>query len=40
MGDFMHFTREYGLTMPQMNILMHLYYRGSLDTSQIVELCR
>ncbi len=26
--DFMGFTHEYGISMPQINVLMRLYYRG------------
>jgi DNA-binding MarR family transcriptional regulator len=28
MRDFLAFTHEYGITMPQVNVLMRLYYRG------------
>jgi DNA-binding MarR family transcriptional regulator len=35
--DFHAFTREAGLTMPQMNVLMRLYYHGPCETSGLMD---
>ena len=35
--EFLQFSREYGLTILQMNILMRLYYRGSSDITHLVD---
>ena len=35
--EFLQFSREYGLTILQMNILMRLYYRGSSDVTHLVD---
>jgi DNA-binding MarR family transcriptional regulator len=35
--DFHTFTREAGLTMPQMNVLMRLYYHGPCEMSGLMD---
>jgi MarR family transcriptional regulator, organic hydroperoxide resistance regulator len=35
--DFHTFTHEEGLTMPQMNVLMRLYYHGPCDMSGLLD---
>jgi DNA-binding MarR family transcriptional regulator len=35
--DFHTFTHEAGLTMPQMNVLMRLYYHGPCDMSGLLD---
>jgi DNA-binding MarR family transcriptional regulator len=35
--EFLQFSRDYGLTILQMNILMRLYYRGSSDVTHLVD---
>jgi DNA-binding MarR family transcriptional regulator len=37
MDEFVHFIRKRGLTLHQMNIMMHLYYHGSCEMSHLVE---
>jgi DNA-binding MarR family transcriptional regulator len=37
LADFHIFTHDAGLTMPQMNVLMRLYYRGSCDMSGLMD---
>ena len=34
--DFHNFTHRAGLTLPQMNVLMRLYYQGSCETTELV----
>ncbi|MDR3576703.1 MAG: MarR family transcriptional regulator [Anaerolineaceae bacterium] len=38
MRDFVQYSRVHGLSLAQMNVLMHLYYRGPLEVTQFVEL--
>ena len=38
MRDFVQYSRSNGLSLPQMNVLMHLYYRGPLEVTHFVEL--
>ena len=38
MRDFVQYSRTHGLSLAQMNVLMHLYYRGPLEVTQFVEL--
>jgi len=37
MHDFLHFARQSGLSMVQMNVLTHIYYRGVGDISALLE---
>jgi DNA-binding MarR family transcriptional regulator len=37
MDEFMRFIRKRGLTIPQMNLLMYLYYHGACEMSHLVE---
>ena len=37
LDDFHTFTHDAGLTMPQMNVLMRLYYHGPSDMSGLME---
>jgi DNA-binding MarR family transcriptional regulator len=37
MDEFVHFIRNQGLTLQQMNLLMYLYYHGSCEISGLVE---
>lgn len=37
MDEFVHFIRKRGLTLQQMNLMMHLYYHGSCEMSHLVE---
>jgi DNA-binding MarR family transcriptional regulator len=37
LGEFHQFTREAGLTMPQMNVLLRLYYHGASDVSGLID---
>ncbi len=37
MHDFNRFTRAAGLTMPQMNVLLHLYYKGPAEVMAFAE---
>lgn len=37
MDAFMHFIRKRGLTMPQMNLLMYLYYHGACEITHLAE---
>jgi len=37
MDEFVHFIRKRGLTLPQMNLMMFLYYHGSCEMSHLVE---
>jgi DNA-binding MarR family transcriptional regulator len=36
LGDFHRFTRDLGLTMPQMNVLMRLYYQGACEVNGLM----
>jgi DNA-binding MarR family transcriptional regulator len=38
MHDFNRFTRETGLSLAQMNVLMHLYYRGPSEVTNFCEM--
>jgi MarR family transcriptional regulator, 2-MHQ and catechol-resistance regulon repressor len=38
MRDFVQYSRTNGFSLAQMNVLMHLYYRGPLEVTQFVEL--
>jgi len=38
MRDFMQYTRQTGFSITQMNVLMHLYYRGPGEVKSIVEV--
>ena len=38
MRDFVQYSRTNGLSLAQMNVLMHLYYRGPLGVTKFVEL--
>ncbi len=35
--DFHRFTRDAGLTLPQMNVLMRLYYHGACETTGLLD---
>ena len=35
--DFHRFTRDAGLTMPQMNVLMRLYYQGPCEMAGLLD---
>jgi DNA-binding MarR family transcriptional regulator len=37
LGDFHQFTRDAGLTMSQMNVLMRLYYQGPCDMTALLD---
>jgi DNA-binding MarR family transcriptional regulator len=37
MDEFVHFIRKRGLTIQQMNLMMHLYYHGFCEMSRLVE---
>lgn len=37
MDEFMHFIRKRGLTIPQMNLLMYLYYHGACEITHLAE---
>jgi DNA-binding MarR family transcriptional regulator len=37
MSEFMRYIRENGLTLPQMNLLMHLYYQGPCELTRLTE---
>lgn len=34
-ADFVQFTKESGLSMPQINILVHLHYMGTCEMSKV-----
>jgi DNA-binding MarR family transcriptional regulator len=38
MRDFVQYSRSHGLSLAQLNVLMHVYYRGPLEVTQFVEL--
>jgi DNA-binding MarR family transcriptional regulator len=38
MHDFLHFARQSGLSMVQMNVLTHIYYRGECDITTLLEI--
>lgn len=38
MRDFVQYSRTHGLSLAQLNVLMHLYYHGPLEVTQFVEL--
>ena len=38
MRDFIQYSRSHGLSLAQLNVLMHIYYRGPLEVTQFVEL--
>jgi DNA-binding MarR family transcriptional regulator len=38
MHDFNRFTRESGISLAQMNILLHLHYRGPLEVTSFCEM--
>jgi DNA-binding MarR family transcriptional regulator len=37
MHDFLHFARKSGLSMVQMNVLTHIYYRGECEITALLE---
>ena len=37
MADFMRFTRQEGLSMVQMNVLMRIYYHGDCDITTLLD---
>jgi DNA-binding MarR family transcriptional regulator len=37
MHDFSHYARNAGLSLLQMNVLMHLYYRGASEAMMVTE---
>ena len=37
MRDFLRFTRQEGLSMVQMNVLMRIYYHGACEISALLE---
>jgi DNA-binding MarR family transcriptional regulator len=38
MHDFLHFARQSGLSMVQLNVLTHLYYRGSCEINALLDM--
>jgi DNA-binding MarR family transcriptional regulator len=37
MDEFMRFIRKRGLSVPQMNLMMYLYYHGACEMNHLVE---
>ena len=37
MHDFLHFARQSGLSMVQMNVLTHIYYRGTCEITALLS---
>jgi len=38
MHDFLHFARQSGLSMVQMNVLTHIYYRGECEITALLDI--
>ena len=38
MHDFLHFARQSGLSMVQMNVITHLYYRGECEITALLDI--